>query len=239
MPGTPGAFWAYGLTGAMAQIVATMCTVALFQYRNFAVGVTFKKPEVLQPALMSFILLGEGISLGVFIALVIGLVAVLALSDSPKVEGPLSARVFNRATALGLASGMLFGVSGATYRGAALALEGGDVFLRAAFGLALLTLAQTLIMAAYLRVWERGEIGRVLTSWRVSGLVGVTSMMGSLGWFTAFGLQKAAYVKALGQTELLFSFLFSTFLFGERSTARELFGIAALCLSVVLVILLT
>ncbi|MEM6897537.1 MAG: EamA/RhaT family transporter, partial [Pseudomonadota bacterium] len=55
MPGTPGAFWAYGLTGAMAQIVATMCTVALFQYRNFAVGVTFKKTEVLQTALMSFI----------------------------------------------------------------------------------------------------------------------------------------------------------------------------------------
>ncbi|MEL6913461.1 MAG: EamA family transporter [Pseudomonadota bacterium] len=239
LPATPAAFWVYGLTGAVAQILATMCTVALFQHRNFAVGVTFKKTEVLQTALLGFVLLGETISVGVFVALVIGLAGVIALSDAPEISGRWRARVLNRATALGLASGLLFGVSGATYRGAALALEGGDVFLRAAFGLALLTLAQTAMMLVYLRVWERGEIGRVLRAWRGVSLVGLTSMLGSLGWFTAFGLQKAALVKALGQTELIFSFLFSTFLFGERTTARELGGIAALALSVVLVVLLS
>ena len=239
MPTTPPAFWAYGLTGAVTQILGTMCTVALFQHRNFAVGATFKNTEVLQTALISFVLLGEGISTGVLIALFVGLGGVLALSDSPERVGPWTPRVFNRAPALGLASGYLFGVSSATNRGAAFALEGGAVFLRAAFGLAILTLAQTLIMATYLRIWEAGEIGRVIRSWRVSGLVGVTSMLGSLGWFTAFGLQKAAYVKALGQSELIFSFLFSTFLFKERSTPRERFGIGALCLSVVLIVLLT
>ncbi|MEM1101550.1 MAG: EamA/RhaT family transporter [Pseudomonadota bacterium] len=239
MPATPASFWAYGLTGAVAQILATMCTVAIFQHRNFAVGVTFKKTEVLQTALIGFILLGETISLGVFLALMIGLGGVIALSDSPEISGNWRARVLNRATALGLASGLLFGVSGATYRGAALALEGGDVFLRAAFGLALLTLAQTAMMLVYLRVWERGEIGRVFRAWRAVSLVGATSMLGSLGWFTAFGLQKAALVKALGQTELIFSFLFSIFLFGERTTLRELGGIAALALSVVLVVLLS
>ena len=33
---------------------------------------------------------------------------------------------------------------------------------------------------------------------RVSGLVGLTSMLGSLGWFTAFTLQTAALVKGWG-----------------------------------------
>ena len=239
MPETSVAFWVYGIAGAMGQITATMCTVALFQHRNFAVGVTFKKTEVLQTVFIGLIFLGETVTWGVFAAILIGLVGVLALSESPEVEGDWRARVLNRATALGLLSGVLFGVASVGYRGAAINMEGGDVFLRAAFGLALLTIVQTLVMLVWLRLREPGELGRVLAAWRTVGLVGVTSMLGSLGWFTAFGLQKAAYVKALGQTELVFSFLFSTFFFGEKSTARELFGIAALCLSVVLVVLLS
>ncbi len=239
LPTTSGLFWLYGLAGAVGQILATMCTVALFQHRNFAVGVTFKKTEVLQTVFIGLLFLGEGVSLGAFIAILIGLVGVLALSDNPTEHGTWRERVLTRATALGLASGVLFGVAAVGYRGAAINLEGGDVFLRAAFGLALLTLAQTLIMTAYLSLFERGEIARVIGSWRIAGLVGITSMLGSLGWFTAFGLQSAAYVKALGQAELIFSFLASTFIFGERSTARELFGIAALTVSVILVILLS
>ncbi|MEO1703767.1 MAG: DMT family transporter [Pseudomonadota bacterium] len=238
MPCTSAAFWAYGITGAVAQIVGTVCTVALFQHRNFAVGATFKNTEVLQTALISLVILGEGVGPGVLIALIIGVVGVIALSESPEVQGDLRARIFNRATALGLGSGLAFGVASTTYRGAALSMEGGDVFLRAAFGLALLTLVQTCLMVVWIWLREPGQLARVFAAWRTVGLVGVTSMLGSLGWFTAFGLQKAAYVKALGQTELIFSFLFSTLLFGERSTARELFGIAALVLSVVLVILL-
>ncbi len=34
--------------------------------------------------------------------------------------------------------------------------------------------------------------------------VGITGLLGSLGWFTAFMLQTAAYVKGLGRIELLF-----------------------------------
>ncbi|WP_147124323.1 DMT family transporter [Shimia ponticola] len=238
MPNINPGFWVYGLAGAIGQITATMCTVALFQHRNFAVGVTFKKTEVLQTVMIGFVFLGETVSWGAMGAILIGLVGVLALSDTPTESGSFKDRFLTPATGLGLASGVLFGVAAVGYRGAALELEGGDVFLRAAFGLAILTLCQTAIMTVWLVLREPGEMGRVLRAWRVAGLVGATSMLGSLGWFTAFGLQKAAYVKALGQSELLFSFLASTFFFGERSTARELFGIGALCLSVVLIILL-
>ena len=53
MPDVPAAFWPYALAGGTSQILATMCVVALFSHRNFAVGITFKKTEVLLSALVS------------------------------------------------------------------------------------------------------------------------------------------------------------------------------------------
>ena len=45
----PG-FWPYALLGGVFQILATICTVYLFQLRAFAVGITFKKTEVMLTA---------------------------------------------------------------------------------------------------------------------------------------------------------------------------------------------
>ena len=42
------AFWGYAAIGGLSQILATVCVVALFRTRNFAVGITFKKTEVIQ-----------------------------------------------------------------------------------------------------------------------------------------------------------------------------------------------
>jgi len=60
----------------------------------------------------------------------------------------------------------------------------------------------------------------------VAILVGLTGMLGMLGWFIAFRLQNAAYVRALGQVELVFSVLGSWLVFRERARPRELGGIA-------------
>ncbi|MEM9437056.1 MAG: EamA/RhaT family transporter, partial [Pseudomonadota bacterium] len=48
LPQTTPHFWAYGIAGALGQIFGTVCTVALFQHRNFAVGAAFKNTETLQ-----------------------------------------------------------------------------------------------------------------------------------------------------------------------------------------------
>ena len=60
MPALVPGFWVYGIFGATAQIAATVCVVLLFKQRNFAVGITFKKTEVIQTVLMGWIVLGEG-----------------------------------------------------------------------------------------------------------------------------------------------------------------------------------
>jgi drug/metabolite transporter (DMT)-like permease len=169
-------------------------------------------------------------------AVVIGLVGVILLSDPPE-GGAGWRRFFNRAAGIGLASGALFGVSAIGYRGASLALGDGHFLLRAVFTLMCVTLFQTVIMAVWLQLREGGEIGKVVRHWRLTGLVGLTGMIGSLGWFTAFTLQNAAYVKALGQVELIFSFCASYFIFKETTTRREVSGIALVVLSIVVLVL--
>jgi drug/metabolite transporter (DMT)-like permease len=58
-------------------------------------------------------------------------------------------------------------------------------------------------------------------------------MLGSLGWFVAFALQNATYVRSVGQIELVFTVLVSTLIFRERPTRRELTGIALLAVSII------
>ena len=84
VPPVPGGFWAYALGGGLAQILATMCVLALFGRRNFAVGITFKKTEVLQTALIGLIVLGEGVSPLALVAIAIGFVGVVLLSRPPE-----------------------------------------------------------------------------------------------------------------------------------------------------------
>ena len=239
LPELPSAFWPYALAGGASQILATMCVVALFSHRNFAIGITFKKTEVLLSAFFGFLILGDTFTLLTIIAMLIGLVGVLLLSDPPGGVGRWHQRVFNRATALGLGAGVLFGISGNGYRGASLSLGDGDVFYRAIITLAIVTALQTIAMALWLAWRERGEIGRVIASWRVAGLVGITSMIGSICWFTAFTLQNAAYVNAVGQIELLFSLMIGAFVFGEKVGAREWQGLLLLTFSIVMLVLLT
>ena len=238
MPQIPPAFWPYALAGGTSQILATMCVVALFSHRNFAVGITFKKTEVLLSALFGFLILGDRFTTLTIVAMLIGLIGVLLLSDPPGGVGPWHKRIFNRATALGVGAGVLFGISGNGYRGASLSLAEGDVFYRAIVTLAIVTAFQTLTMALWLAWRERGEIMRVLVAWRVAGLVGITSMIGSICWFTAFTLQNAAYVNAVGQIELLFSLMIGAFVFGEKVTAREWQGLLLLTCSIAMLVVL-
>ncbi|WP_166416659.1 DMT family transporter [Cochlodiniinecator piscidefendens] len=238
LPHIPHHFWIYAFSGGIAQILATMCVVALFAERNFAVGITFKKTEVVQTAFLGLIVLGEGISFLGFIAISIGFLGVILLSDPPvKTDAPWAQRIFNRSAGLGLLSGVLFAVSAIGYRGASLSLEITDFVARAGVTLAFVVTFQTLVMCIWLRLREAGEITRVFKHWRVGALVGLTSMIGSFGWFAAFTLQNAAYVKALGQTELLFSFITGIVVFREKTSPRELAAMGLVSISIIVLIL--
>ena len=237
LPPLSAAFWGYALTGGLGQILATICVVALFKQRNFAVGITFKKTEVIQTVLVGLLILGEGVSWAGFGAILVGLTGVLTLSKSPGGTGHWWQHLTNRAAALGLGSGVLFAISGVTYRAASLELSGLEPVFRAGITLTAVTSAQMIAMGAWLAWRDRDELRAVWGARRTALWVGLFSMGGSFCWFIAFTLQTVAYVKALGQVELIFSMLASVLVFRERLAAREVAGITLLGASILLLVL--
>ena len=237
-PALSPAFWAYAMIGGLGQILATWCVVAIFAHRNFAVGITFKKTEVVQTALMGFVLLGDTVSLWGLAAIVLGLVGVLILSDTPGGAGGFARRIMNRAAGLGLLSGAFFAISAVCYRGATLEVPSDDAFLRAVVSLAIVTSAQTLALSAWLGWREKGQLARVIGARKTAVWMGLTGLGGSICWFTAFTLQNAAYVFAVGQVEVMFSIVASVLFFGETMARRELAGIGFLTASILALVLL-
>ncbi|MEM1130710.1 MAG: DMT family transporter [Pseudomonadota bacterium] len=231
-------FWAYAFAGGLSQILATWCVVALFQQRNFAVGITFKKTEVLLTALVGLIVLGDRVSLAGFVAIFLGLIGVLVLSQKPGVTaGSYLSRVLNLGTGLGILSGIFFAFSAVGYRGATLEVLSDDPLSRASIALMLVTIGQTLGMLVWLKLREPGEISRVVAARRTAVWMGVTGMAGSLCWFTAFTLQNAAYVFAVGQIEVVFSLFASALFFREVITRKEVTGMALITLSIICLVL--
>lgn len=234
MPALSLRFWLFALAGGLGQIIATFCTVALFSERSFAVGIAFTKSETVQVAVFSAVILAEPVSGAGWIAILIGVAGVLVLSPPPK--GTPKGRM-GRAVMLGLVAGGLFGLSSVGYRGATQALDLEGALLRAIVALAIVTSFQTLAMGAWLLWREPGELRRVGRAWRATLPVGVTGVLGSLGWFTAFALQNAAYVRSLGQVELVFSLMASALIFREKIARREVAGMVLLVVSIVMIVL--
>ena len=237
-PALPPVFWVHVLIGGTSQILATMCVVALFSHRNFAVGITFKKTEVLLSVLIGFIILGDRITGMGLVAICIGLGGVLLLADPPEAAGRWHKRVMNRAVALGLTSGVFFGFSGVSYQGASLAIAQGDTFYRAIVTMSFVIVFQAVSMWLWLIWREKGQVRAVMAAWPVVSLVGLTSMIGTICWFSAFTLQSAGYVNAVGQIELLFSVAIGAVVFGEKISPREWQGLTLLTLSIGMLVLL-
>jgi len=227
------------MLGGLSQIAATALLVYLFSFRNFAVGTTFSKTETAQTALFGVIVLGETVSAGAVFGIVVSLFGVMLISLT-RVSINLSDIVkqcMEPPALIGLASGAFFGISAVSYRAASLSLDSGHFLIRAAMTLAVATLFQTIIMLVYMRLREPGQLTAVARTWKVSSLVGAAGMMGSVGWFTAMTLENAAYVRALGQIELLFTFAVSVFFFKEKISRSELIGIAFVTIGILILVL--
>jgi len=220
-------FAAFAGAGGLAQIVATALLVSLFTQRNFAVGTTYSKTETVQTALFGIVILGDRLSPGATIGILVSLAGVMAISLAKSEAGVAAVlrALTSRPALIGIASGSCFGISAVSYRAASLSLGGPGFLMQAAFTLACVTVLQTAVMALYMRWREPGQIGRTLASWRTGAWVGAAGVAASAGWFTAMTIQNAAYVRALGQIELLFTLVVAHFVFRERTTRLETVGI--------------
>ena len=237
LPALSVQFWLYGAVGGFAQVMATVFVVLLFKARNFAVGITLKKTEAILAVLIGYVVLADPVGVAALGAIFLGVLGVLLLSTPPDIKGIGWAHMANRATGLGLGAGVLFAISAVCYRGASLELAAEDPLLRAGVTLSAVTAMQLVGMAVWLHFREAGQIKAVWEARHTAVWIGLLSMAGSFCWFTAFTLQSAAYVKAVGQVELVMSLAASVLVFREKVTPRELAGMAVLCASIVALVL--
>jgi drug/metabolite transporter (DMT)-like permease len=238
LPSPGAAFWPWVLAAAVSQIVATSLQIHVMAARNFATGVAYAKTEVVQAALFEVIVLGAVVSWLGAAGIVLATLAVMLMS-LVRTDRPLRAFLtgWSEPTALlGLAAGGLYGVAAVGFRAASISLAHPSAFVAAAFTLVVATAAQTAIMATYLALGEPGELRRVVAAAPAGALVGVASFVGSAGWFTAFTLQIAAYVRTLGLVELGFTVAISLHVFRERPGRLELAGLALLAVSIAMVL---
>jgi len=233
-------FLVYCVAGGVSQIVFTALLVWLFSFRNFAVGTTYSKTEVVQVAVLGFVLLGDTISLVPMIAIAIAMVGVMAMSagQAQISVGRLLAGMTEKSTLIGLTCGAFLGASVVFFRGASLALgyEHG-AWMPAAFSLTVAVVLQTVGMGIYLAITEPKTLRDVIVHWRWSVVVGMAGVLASIAWFTAFTLENAAYVRALGQIELVFTFFASVVVFREKTSRAEVIGILLVVAAILLLVL--
>jgi drug/metabolite transporter (DMT)-like permease len=238
LPRPHGVFWAWLVAASLSQIVATSLLIHVMTARNFATAVAYAKTEVAQAAAFEIVFLGASVTWLGASGVVLATVSVMLMSVSRSTH-PVRALLTGWAESsalLGLLAGGLFGVSAVGFRAASVSLHHPSPFVAAAFTLVMSTALQTLVLGGYLAVRERGELRRVVAAAPAGALVGAMSSLGSAGWFTAFTLQIAAYVRTLGLIELPATLLISLYAFGERPSRAEIMGLALLGLSIAMVL---
>ena len=234
----PG-FYAYTFVGGVAQIIGTVLLVALFAHRNFVVGTTYSKTETLQTAIFGIFVFGETITVGAGIGIAVSLVGVIAISMARTAATPaaLITSFTERAALMGIGSGAAYGVAAVCYRAGSLSLNMEGFLLPAAITLAVVLTIQTVLMTVWLLWKDRASLRATLKNWPASLAIGVAGSLGSIGWFTAMTLQNAAYVRALGQIELVFTFAVSWFWFRERANGKEVAGVLLIIGGLVVLVL--
>ena len=211
MPALPFAFlWKVTIAG-IGQIVATSLMIHAFTLRNYAVGTVYSKTETLFVALFATFIASEPLTLGSWAGIVVCLcgVAILSVRGSFTNIGNVLADLTHKGALYGILSGIFFAIAAGTIREASKDLTSGDFIIRGITTLACMNTIQIVLMFAYLSYSDRTQFRKIGVNWRSSIWVGVFSVLGSAGWALAMTLENAALVRAVGQIELVFTFMTS------------------------------
>lgn len=210
----------YIMAAAVMQIVATGLMVMLFKLENYAIGAGLAKCEAPVSAIFGTLFFGTILSLSGWVGVLLGGIGVLILS-SPNGWRSLSLKI----VALGLSCSSAFALTSLWIREASLSLNLPFPH-SAAWVLFLVIFLQTLMILTYIMLKEPNTIQVMKTKPKLIVMTSLTSVIGSLGWFSAMALQAVPYVKTLGQVEVIFMILISYFWLNQRMRRHE---IIALC----------
>ncbi len=242
-------FWPWLLDGALAQILATALMLVAMSERSFVVAIAYIKTEPVQVALFGLLFLGDPVTPATAIAIATATLGVVMISvaagrgrrkqqnsggDGSRL--PRFASGSGRPAVVGLLSGACFAMSSIGYRGAIISLDDPNYVMAATYTMAAGLCLQTVLLSLYLGLRNRAVLAALRGAWRPSLFAGFVGALASQFWFLAFALTSAANVRTLGLVEVLFAQAISRFVFRQRASPGEIFGIAAIVAGVVLLV---
>lgn len=230
-------FLSYALIACVTQIIGTACLVAAFRYKNFAVATSLAKTEAIQVAIVGALLFAAPLSIMGWFSVIVGVVGVFFVSKVKfSRKAVLAGSDATAGLSFGLAAGLGLAITTLLIRESSLALNT-DLLVSAAITLVFMITVQSIISVAYVYFQDKQQLRLMLINWRLCLFVGITSVLGSIGWFTATSFQTAAYVKALGQVEFFITLALTYRLFKEKITLIEYLGMFLIVLSVFILLL--
>jgi drug/metabolite transporter (DMT)-like permease len=229
VPGPQGSFMVYVLGGATTQILATALMLAAMRERSLSVVTAYMKTEPVQVALFGVAILGDPLSPGGALAIVIATLGVVLMSLKPGTNLTSSGL---RPVIYGIASGAFFALSAIGFRGAILALPDGSFVMRSTTTLVWALGTQTVILLVLLGLFDRKALLESLRAWRPSLGAGFLGALASQFWFIGFSLTTAANVRTLALVEVLMAQAVSHRLLSQVTTRRELLGMALILIGV-------
>lgn len=227
------AYWPWIAIGLVGQIVATALMLAAMNDASFVVTTAYIKTEPVQTAVFGLVLLGDKLTPMLALAILIATAGVVVMAFKPG-----AAKVNDWKPALkGMVAGGLFGLSAIGFRGAILSLDiPGQFVLAATFTLAVSLVIQAALLSTYLLVREPAVLRAIVKAWRPSMLAGFLGAFASQFWFLGFSIASAASVRTLALIEVLFAQGVTKFAFRQKTSLREVLGIAMIIAGVVLLI---
>ena len=229
LPRPPLVYWPWVVVGAFAQIAATALMLAAMNQRSFVVVYAYIKTEPVQVALFGLLFLGDAVTPGMAIAILVATAGVVSMALKPGTSDW-------RATLLGLIAGAMFALSSVGFRGAILSLGLSSFVMAATFTLVTGLLMQAVLLSLYLWSRQPAVLASVIAAWQPSLFAGFMGALASQFWFLAFALATAASVRTLALVEVLFAQGISRFIFKQAITGRERLGILLIVTGVVLLL---
>ena len=228
-------FITYVILASVLQISFTLLFLYLLKFTNFLVGTALSKTEVIQIAFFEFIILKDYLNFYALLGIMISTIGVIIFSTKDLKN--IINGFFSKSTVVGLLCGTLLALSVVFYRGSMEFLEFSNKnFDRALLTLFAATIIQTSLITFYLLLFEITEFKKIKSNIKLSSLAGFFGFSATISWFYSFSLVQAALVRAVGQIELLFSYVSSRFMFKEKIRYIEIFGIIIFIFGLILVI---
>jgi drug/metabolite transporter (DMT)-like permease len=217
------------LVASVMQISATSLMVILFKQKNFAVGAGLAKSEALVAGVLGTLFFGSQLSLFGWVGILVGAAAIFILSGGGR-KGQLSFKT----VVIGLACGSCFALTSLFVREASHMLD--VPFPHSAAWVLLWVLCiQTTLLVSYIAIKNRSTFVALKNNARMTLVTSIISCFGTICWFSAVSLHHVAYVKTLGQVEVLLTMLVATFWLKNKVQKHEVIGLLLIAAAAILV----